>query len=757
MVFGFVPLFTSYNSPERIKFLFDVGFYTVIFLILHFSNFILFQFKYNTRRFGFANLDAVSAGQTGQDCRGEEHEVTIVWSVHSGKRIVIADGKEVHYSHSRNKTFDFSWTMRGNHVLKVIALAQPMTEKPNIRQYDFLVDGQSYFTFPKVFKLGLTPGSGSGSASRGGGGGYNSGSGGGGGYGGGQQQHNANYTPYVTTPSSGRGGGGGTARRSNGIASIEAPHNPEEEDAYLKQAIENSMLENISPKQNNRPSAMAMALPPSDAFLLDFATPAPVEAQTQAMVPVPPTSGTSSYASDIFGLAGGGVPAQQAPAYAALPPSTTAAYPPVAQAYPSQQQQQQQPSAADPWGMASVQSALPVVAAEPVAAAAVSNPFGDMIAAPNQQPVPEAHNNFPSAIGSPPPVSIDTTSGPTDNVFASGLNTPASTIGFQSPIAQHQQQQQQLQPPAFGDIPEQPQQQYSLDPQQQQQQQEQQTMNPFGGAAVLDPPVAVPEEAEPTPATGDPALLSMNVLSGQPQSLVTDDMKTSNGGTTLADQAYSKLVNMDAFDLVQSKEDTSERKNPFEAMNMPIGGGAIGGGGANNTASLADLMKTKKPTMEKKDIMAPPPPGALVLSNNQTGNFGGYGGMGGGMMQQQQQQPMVGDMGLGRGAPQPPMMQQQYGQQGLGRGAIGFGQQPPPIYGGGMNMMQQPTNGGAGGPPPLQQYGGQPTYGGGMQQQQPPSMQQYGQPPPSMQQQPTYGQQQQPPPLQQQQQQPFGF
>jgi len=700
-------------------------------------------------RFGFANLDAVSAGQTGQDCRGEEHEVTIVWSVHSGKRIVIADGKEVHYSHSRNKTFDFSWTMRGNHVLKVIALAQPMTEQPNIRQYDFLVDGQSYFTFPKVFKLGLTPGSGSGSASRGGGGGYTSGSGGGGGYGGGQQQHNANYTPYVTTPSSGRGGGG-TARRSNGIASIEAPHNPEEEDAYLKQAIENSMLENISPKQNNRPAAMAMALPPSDAFLLDFATPAPVEAQTQAMVPVPQTSGTSSYASDIFGLAGGGVPAQQAPAYAALPPSTTAAYPPVAQVDPSQQQQQQrQPSAADPWGMASVQSALPVVAAEPVAAAAVSNPFGDMVAAPNQQPVPEAHNNFPSAIGSPPPVSIDTTSGPTDNVFASGLNTPASTIGFQSPIAQHQQQQQQLQPPVFGDIPEQPQQQYSLDPQQQQQQQQQaqQTMNPFGGAAVLDPPVAVPEEAEPTPATGDPALLSMNVLSGQPQSLVTDDMKTSNGGTTLADQAYSKLVNMDAFDLVQSKEDTSARENPFEAMNMPIGGGAIGGGGANNTASLADLMKTKKPTMEKKDIMAPPPPGALVLSNNQTGNFGGYGGMGGGMMQQQQQQPMVGGMGLGRGAPQPPMMQQQYGQQGLGRGAIGFGQQPPPppMYGGGMNMMQQPTNGGAGGPPPLQQYGGQPTYGGGMQPQ-----------PPSMQQQPTYGQQQ-PPPLQQQQQQPFGF
>lgn len=37
-------------------------------------------------RFGFPNQDALSNGKTGIDCRGEEHEVSVVWSVTSGKK-----------------------------------------------------------------------------------------------------------------------------------------------------------------------------------------------------------------------------------------------------------------------------------------------------------------------------------------------------------------------------------------------------------------------------------------------------------------------------------------------------------------------------------------------------------------------------------------------------------------------------------------------------------------------------------------------
>ena len=205
--------------------------------------------------------------------------------------------------------------MKGNHVLKVVAHAQPpMTAQPGFRQYDFFVDGQSFFTFPKVFRLGLAPNdpraagggkSTTGSSSKR------------------TQQQNMNnntnnmnntnaaersivpleynnntnggYNNYATAPNltpytnDGGGGGGGRSVNSTNIVSIEAPHNPEEEDAYLRQAIENSLKESPS-SSPNRPSitnggggggggaaVAAVAAYPAhpapggaDAFLLDF-------------------------------------------------------------------------------------------------------------------------------------------------------------------------------------------------------------------------------------------------------------------------------------------------------------------------------------------------------------------------------------------------------------------------------------------------------------------------------------------------------
>jgi len=107
-------------------------------------------------RFGFPNRDALEAGETGTACRGEEHDVTIVWSVTSGKRLILADGQEVHYSTNRAGVLEYSWTMRGNRVLKVLAHAAPaMTATPGFRQYDLFIDGQSFFNMPKVYELGL--------------------------------------------------------------------------------------------------------------------------------------------------------------------------------------------------------------------------------------------------------------------------------------------------------------------------------------------------------------------------------------------------------------------------------------------------------------------------------------------------------------------------------------------------------------------------------------------------------------------------
>jgi len=107
-------------------------------------------------RFGYANQQAMSDGLTGTDCRGEEHDVTIVWSITSGKRQISMDGREIHYSTNRAGLLDFNWQTKGNHVIKVTChAAPPMTAQPGFRQYDLSVDGQSFFTMPKVFQLGI--------------------------------------------------------------------------------------------------------------------------------------------------------------------------------------------------------------------------------------------------------------------------------------------------------------------------------------------------------------------------------------------------------------------------------------------------------------------------------------------------------------------------------------------------------------------------------------------------------------------------
>ena len=154
---------------------------------------------------------------------------------------MLADGQEVHYSNSRSQIFDFSWTMRGNHVLKVVAHASsPVNVHPNFRQYDFFVDGMSFFNMPKVYRLGLTentPINESGTlaiahSTRGQGGGYSN------------YSYDGNVPRRAPSP------------RSN-IAEIEAPTNRDEEEAYLKEAIKAS-LSDVKEDQNRVTSSQSV-------------------------------------------------------------------------------------------------------------------------------------------------------------------------------------------------------------------------------------------------------------------------------------------------------------------------------------------------------------------------------------------------------------------------------------------------------------------------------------------------------------------
>mmetsp|Transcript_27964 Transcript_27964/g.42839 ORF Transcript_27964/g.42839 Transcript_27964/m.42839 type:complete len:410 (-) Transcript_27964:369-1598(-) len=118
-----------------------------------------------TFKFGFANGEALSNGMVGANCRGSEHEIIFVWSLNSGKRQILVDGKEVHYSESgangwtSDRTFQHVFSLRtpgyGTCRCHLITLSpQQMQQVNSKRPFDLRVNGISYFNFCKIFQLG---------------------------------------------------------------------------------------------------------------------------------------------------------------------------------------------------------------------------------------------------------------------------------------------------------------------------------------------------------------------------------------------------------------------------------------------------------------------------------------------------------------------------------------------------------------------------------------------------------------------------
>jgi hypothetical protein len=103
--------------------------------------------------FGFSNADAIASGLTEGQCRGEEHEVVLIWSHITGKREIFMDGRSVHASKAAmgNTKFSHAWGL-GNHVLKIVANATPSND--GSRQFDLQLDGMSFFEFRQIYQLG---------------------------------------------------------------------------------------------------------------------------------------------------------------------------------------------------------------------------------------------------------------------------------------------------------------------------------------------------------------------------------------------------------------------------------------------------------------------------------------------------------------------------------------------------------------------------------------------------------------------------
>jgi len=146
-----------------------------------------FSKKKVTFKFGIANPPAVANGQSGANCRGSEHEIIFIWSLNSGKRQILCDGKDVHYSETGQNGWTADQVFQHHFQLRVAGLSGPLRahlvtqpanrDVPHIKPFDLRLNGVSYFQMPQIFQLGspqmiVRPVKGKGKNTRGGGG-YN--------------------------------------------------------------------------------------------------------------------------------------------------------------------------------------------------------------------------------------------------------------------------------------------------------------------------------------------------------------------------------------------------------------------------------------------------------------------------------------------------------------------------------------------------------------------------------------------------------
>eukprot|EP00585_Thalassiosira_rotula_P013275 CAMPEP_0196129854 /NCGR_PEP_ID=MMETSP0910-20130528/427_1 /TAXON_ID=49265 /ORGANISM="Thalassiosira rotula, Strain GSO102" /LENGTH=626 /DNA_ID=CAMNT_0041389049 /DNA_START=198 /DNA_END=2078 /DNA_ORIENTATION=- len=569
-------------------------------------------------RFGFANPDALAAGETGTACRGEEHDVTLVWSVTSGKRLLLADGQEVHYSNSRSAVLDFSWTMRGNHVLKVVAHATaPMTAEPGFRQYDFYVDGRSFFSFPKVYRLGLTG--------------------------------NKTMSPNERgVPAALRSGGKEQMAVSSGrrklkgsetIAAIEAPHNPDEEEAYLREAIKASLETESKRKQGEKPPAekpLTLSAEATD-LLIDFMDDFDSTGNT---LPPAPAAASASGSGNEWALSAAPVQANNQWAAAPAPPVTNGWNQPAPVAAPAPTYDQ---------------FAAPANPFQPAA------PAADPRTSFAQQPQ-EQVQNF-AAAPAPDPFAAPAYGAPAPAYAQPPAVDPMAAYG--QPAA--------AQAPA-GDM-----------------------FAPQPPAPAPAAPVAAPVANGGSPAKSNVAL-SMGALSSD--GLLAGAASTAAPGSpaNMADKALQNLMgSIDAFGISGAAAKPPATNNPFDSNN--IMSNATLGDMKSSKGSIEKKTVMNSAPAAGAIVMANNQGGNW---GSAIGGYGGQQqqqqtpqySMSGGYGQPQQQQSMGGygqppaqqQMGMGQpimGQQQPqmsmgqPMMGQQPPMQQQGYGVPQYGQQPP--------------------------------------------------------------------------------
>lgn len=138
--------------------------YQVDFSIRNVSKTIGFSKKRVQFKFGIANQSSLAQGLQGVDCRGSEHDLTFTWSLKSGKRQLILDGKDIHFSESgqngwtADRVWQHGFTLRdaaSGRRYRCHFITQPKnSDIPDVQPFDLKIQGVSYFSFNRIYELG---------------------------------------------------------------------------------------------------------------------------------------------------------------------------------------------------------------------------------------------------------------------------------------------------------------------------------------------------------------------------------------------------------------------------------------------------------------------------------------------------------------------------------------------------------------------------------------------------------------------------
>ncbi len=103
-------------------------------------------------RFGFPDEDS-----NGNPCRGHEHEVTLIWSVTSGKRVIKVDGILIHSSQvKRSEKLKYSWNWNGFDLDIVAYAAPPIRAREGFKLNDMKIDGKSHDCLRSICEIGCS-------------------------------------------------------------------------------------------------------------------------------------------------------------------------------------------------------------------------------------------------------------------------------------------------------------------------------------------------------------------------------------------------------------------------------------------------------------------------------------------------------------------------------------------------------------------------------------------------------------------------